>query len=54
MTVGILGLGYVVDPNVQILGEDVNANQPLPTGESEIRFRETSQGGLLLIVSFTF
>ena len=49
-----LGWGYVVDPNVQILGEGVKANELLPAGETQIRFKETSQGGLLLIVSFTF
>ena len=49
-----LGLGYVVDPSVQVLGEGIEADEPLPAGETQIRFRETSQGGVLLLASFTF
>ena len=49
-----LGLGYVVDPSVKILGDDVSENQALPTGETQIRFKETSQGGVFLLASFSF
>ena len=49
-----IGIGYIVDPNTQILGEGIVANQPLPEGETEIRFRETSQHGLLIMTSFSF
>ncbi|NNE62569.1 MAG: hypothetical protein HKN34_00675 [Gammaproteobacteria bacterium] len=49
-----LGLGYVVDPSVQILGEGVEENQVLPSGETQIRYKETSQGGVFIMASFTF
>lgn len=49
-----IGIGYIVDPNTQILGEGIVANQSLPEGETEIRFRETSQHGLLIMTSFSF
>ncbi|MCP3933077.1 MAG: hypothetical protein GY705_28740 [Bacteroidetes bacterium] len=49
-----LGLGYIIDPSVKILGDGVEENQALPDGETEIRFKETSQGGLFLLVSFSF
>jgi hypothetical protein len=49
-----LGLGYVIDPDVQILGDGINENMPLPEGESQIRYKETSQGGVFLLVSFSF
>lgn len=49
-----IGIGYVVDPNAQILGDGVKANSALPNGETEIRFKEKAQGGLLLITSFSW
>lgn len=49
-----LGFGYVVDPSVKILGDGLRANQALPTGENQVRFRETSQTGVFLLASFNF
>lgn len=49
-----LGVGIMVDPKVKILGDGITENQPLPVGETEIRYKETSQIGLLLIASFSF
>lgn len=49
-----IGIGAVVDPSVKILGDGVRENQALPSGETQIRFKETSQWGLLLVVSFTY
>lgn len=48
------GLGYVVDPNVQVLGDGLTANAELPEGEDAIRFKEVSQSGLLVLISFSF
>jgi len=48
------GIGIVVDPNVQTLGDGLSANNALPMGETEIRFREEAQSGLLFITSFSF
>lgn len=49
-----VGLGYIVDPSVQVLGDGISENAILPDGESEIRFKNTSQDGVFLIFSFTF
>lgn len=49
-----IGIGLVIDPNVQILGEGITLNKPLPDGETDIRFRQTSQKGVLGMVSFSF
>jgi hypothetical protein len=49
-----LGFGIVIDPNTQILGDGLIANQPLPAGETEIRYKETSQAGAMAIASFSF
>ena len=49
-----LGIGYIVDPSVKILGDGITENQALPAGETQIRFKETSQRGVFLLVSFTF
>ena len=48
------GIGAVVDPNVQILGDGIVPNKPLPANETKVRFRETSQAGVLLLTSFSF
>jgi len=49
-----IGIGYVVDPNTQVLGEGIEANKPLPDGETAVRFRRTNQGGILVLASFSF
>ncbi len=49
-----IGIGAVVDPNVQILGDGFTENQPPPAGETQIRFQEKSQVGILLLASFSF
>jgi len=49
-----IGLGFVIDPSVSILGDGVKENQPVPVGEQTVRFKETSQIGLLLLTSFSF
>ncbi len=49
-----VGIGIAVDPNTQVLGEGLRANQPLPVGETQIRYKEESQYGLVLLTSFSF
>jgi hypothetical protein len=49
-----LGIGIVIDPSVQTLGDDIIENELLPAGETQIRFKETSQAGLFLLASFSF
>ncbi|MCI5120819.1 MAG: hypothetical protein D3908_06445 [Candidatus Electrothrix sp. AUS4] len=49
-----IGLGVVVDPSAQILGDGIVENQPLPEGETAVRYKETSQVGLLALVSYAF
>ncbi|MBI3528385.1 MAG: hypothetical protein HY067_10495 [Betaproteobacteria bacterium] len=49
-----VGLGMVIDPSVQVLGDGITKNQPLPAGETTIRYKETSQRGVLLLFSYTF
>jgi len=49
-----LGVGLVIDPSVKILGDGIEENKSLPTGETQIRYKETSQAGLLILFSFTF
>jgi hypothetical protein len=47
------GVGFVVE-NSKILGDGIRANQPLPAGEAAIRYKDTSQGGVMFITSFSF
>jgi len=49
-----IGLGVVYDPNTQTLGPDIIDGQALPMGETEIRYLEQDQVGLLLLTSFSF
>lgn len=49
-----IGIGYVVDPNVQVFADGIAENAPLPNGETQIRFKETSQHGIFLMASFNF
>lgn len=48
------GVGMVVDPNVQVLGDGFEENKPPPGSETQVRFKETDQWGVLLISSFTW
>jgi hypothetical protein len=48
------GVGLRVDPKARILGEGIVPNQPLPPGETEIRFKTVARYGLMLLSSFSF
>jgi hypothetical protein len=49
-----LGAGVVVDPNSRVLGEGLFANQPLPNGETEIRYQQKAKYGFIVVTSFSF
>lgn len=49
-----IGLGYFLRNEVQKLGAGLEANQPLPAGETEIRYRTESDDNIVLTISFTF
>jgi hypothetical protein len=49
-----LGIGMVIDPNTRILGDGIVADQPLPLGETEVRYKEEMQKGFLILSSFSF
>lgn len=49
-----IGLGYIWDSDVQVLGDGLVANQPLPEGEMEVRYKTESKGGVLVMFSRGF
>jgi len=49
-----IGVGIVVDPNTRVLGDGIVENQPLPAGETSIRYREEMQTGVVVLASFSF
>lgn len=49
-----IGLGYMVDPKVKVLGDGIVANQPLPAGETQVRFKITARYSWFLVSSYTF
>jgi len=48
------GVGLRVDPQAQVLGDGIVANQPLPAGETSIRYKTQPLYGVLLVSSFSF
>lgn len=49
-----IGIGLAFDPNTKTLGEGIVDGQPLPPGETAVRYLEQEQLGLLILTSFTF
>ncbi|MDP1028202.1 hypothetical protein Q5H91_13340 [Sphingomonas sp. KR1UV-12] len=49
-----IGVGIVLDPNTRVLGDGFRENQPPPGNETEVRYRETLQTGILVLTSFSF
>ncbi|MGB5181249.1 MAG: hypothetical protein WBO12_03550 [Xanthobacteraceae bacterium] len=48
------GVGLRVDPQAQVLGDGIVANQPLPAGETSVRFKTVPRYGIMLVSSFSF
>ncbi len=48
------GLGIRVTPKSQVLGDGIIANQPLPAGETIIRYKTEPRFGVTLLSSFSF
>jgi hypothetical protein len=52
------GVGYVVEPSVQVLGDEFMENMAAPLDPDgnviPVRFQERDQGGLLLLASFSW
>jgi hypothetical protein len=49
-----IGIGVMVNPNSQVLGDGIQKNQPLPTGETTVRLRKTTEMGYLVTFSYSF
>lgn len=49
-----IGIGWMVDQNSKELGTGLEEGKPLPAGAENIWYKTRSQGGIVLITSFTF
>jgi hypothetical protein len=49
-----VGVGIVYDPNTKTLGDGLAPNRPLPAGETQIRYKERAQKGVVILTSFSF
>lgn len=49
-----VGFGVTVSPNTQVLGDGLAENQPLPAGETDIRYKKMTLFGFTITVSFGF
>jgi hypothetical protein len=48
------GVGLRIDPHAQVLGDGIGANQPLPAGETAIRYKNEPRAGVMMLWSFSF
>jgi len=46
-----LGLGVLLESNVQRLGDGIHANQPLPDGETQVRYKQSGASSLFILLS---
>jgi hypothetical protein len=46
-----LGVGGTLDFNTRVLGDGLTTNQSLPPGENQVRTKQTTAPGLLIILS---
>jgi len=49
-----LGLGVRVEPGVKVLGDGLVENQPLPEGETDIRYKTEDRLGIVVVFSASF
>jgi hypothetical protein len=49
-----VGVGYLWEGSVQTLGDGIVANQPLPTGETQVRYKNQSVGAIAVLFSWKF
>lgn len=48
-----LGIGIALQPYSRVLGDGLSKNQPLPAGETQIRYKETNRTALILFYTYT-
>jgi hypothetical protein len=49
-----VGVGYIWEGGVQTLGDGIVANQPLPKGETQVRYTNQSAGAIMIMLSRQF
>jgi hypothetical protein len=49
-----VGVGASISPAAQVLGDGITADQPLPPGETEVRYKKVTKYGIAVTVSFGF
>ena len=49
-----IGVAFVVDPEVTVLGDGITENEKLPKGETTVRTKTMAQVSIGLVASFTF
>lgn len=48
-----LGIGIALQPYSRVLGDGLSKNQPLPAGETQIRYKETNRTALIFFYTYT-
>ncbi len=49
-----IGFGVMVDPDTKVLGDGVSANGRLPAGETEVRTKQATQLGFMILFSYSW
>jgi hypothetical protein len=49
-----IGFAGTITPAARVLGDGITKNQPLPAGETEVRYKTSSVGGFMIMASFSW
>lgn len=49
-----VGIGYFADPNTRVLGDGFAANRPPPPGETQVRYKEVTKTGIMVLLTYGF
>ncbi|MCX8072927.1 MAG: hypothetical protein N3C12_10805 [Candidatus Binatia bacterium] len=49
-----VGVGYFADPNTRVLGDGFSPDRPPPAGETQVRYKETTKGGIVVLMTYGF
>jgi hypothetical protein len=49
-----IGVGYFADPNTRVLGDGFAPNKPPPPGETQVRYKDVTKSGILVLLTYGF
>ncbi|GIW43388.1 MAG: hypothetical protein KatS3mg077_0670 [Candidatus Binatia bacterium] len=49
-----IGIGYFADPNTRVLGDGFSENRPPPAGETQVRYKDVTKSGVMILMTYGF